>query len=85
MNPSTDPVSVLLNTENNRTQAAQDLGRDLASLADSITTYKDAWRTATAAGWARTDLLRAGFLDPTKLPRISARAALRNAGDSTDE
>ena len=61
MNPSTDPVSVLLNTENNRTQAAQDLGRDLASLTDSITTYKDAWRTATAAGWARTDLLRAAL------------------------
>lgn len=83
---SNDPVSALLNAENNRTSAAENLGRDLATLTAAIETYKDTWKNATAAGWAKTDLIRAGFLDPSRLPRTTARTTSRSKTTTdTDE
>ena len=77
MATTNDPVSAQLNTENDRTAAAQNLGRDLATLNEAIDAYKNAWKTATTAGWAKTDLVRAGFLDPSRLPRTTTRTTNR--------
>ena len=37
--------------------------------------YRDAWRAARDIGWARTDLVRAGLIDPRRLPQLRRRPA----------
>lgn len=69
MTPDTNPVDELLAAESDRDKRARELGAALTALLGDVETYRNAWRQATAAGFAKTDLLRAGFIDPAKLPR----------------
>lgn len=68
---STDmnPVDELLAAESDRDKRARELGTALTALLGDVETYRMAWKQALAAGFARTDLLRVGFIDPAKLPR----------------
>ena len=63
------PVDELLAAESDRDKRARELGAALTALLGDVETYRTAWKQALAAGFARTDLLRAGFIDPAKLPR----------------
>lgn len=69
MTPDTNPVDELLAADSDRAQRARELGTALTALLADVETYRAAWKQALAAGFARTDLLRAGFIDPAKLPR----------------
>lgn len=71
----TNPVDALLNADNARATAARDLGTAHTSMLEAIAAYRDCWRKATQLGWARNDLLRAGFTDPARLPRKAAQPA----------
>ena len=64
-----NPVDELLAAESGRDKRARELGAALTALLADVETYRTAWKQALAAGFARTDLLRAGFIDPAKLPR----------------
>jgi len=64
-----NPVDELLAAESDRDRRARELGSALTALLDDVETYRRAWKQALATGFARTDLLRVGFIDPAKLPR----------------
>lgn len=64
-----DPVLVLLERDGHKEEVVRSLGMALAKLASAIEEYRAAWKSATGTGWARGDLLKAGFADPLKLPR----------------
>lgn len=64
-----NPVDELLAAESDRDKRARELGAALTALLGDVETYRKAWKQALAAGFARTDLLRVGFIDPAKLPR----------------
>ena len=70
-----DPVSALLRTEGARADAARAVDHAHSALTDAMDAYRDAWRAARAVGWARTDLVRAGLLDPRRLPQPRRRPA----------
>lgn len=65
----TNPVDELLAAESDRDKRARELGAALTALLGDVETYRTAWKQALATGFARTDLLRVGFIDPAKLPR----------------
>ena len=67
--PDMSPVDELLAAESDRDKRARELGAALTALLGDVETYRKAWKQALAAGFARTDLLRVGFIDPAKLPR----------------
>lgn len=67
--PDMSPVDELLAAESDRDKRARELGAALTALLADVETYRTAWKQALAAGFARTDLLRVGFIDPAKLPR----------------
>lgn len=67
--PDMNPVDELLAAESDRDKRARELGAALTALLADVETYRKAWKQALAAGFARTDLLRVGFIDPAKLPR----------------
>ncbi|MDK8237445.1 hypothetical protein [Actinomyces urogenitalis] len=71
---TTDPLTSLLRADAQRTDAARDLTSAMSTLVNAVSIYKAAWRHATSLGWARTDLVRAGLVDPQRLPRNLARA-----------
>ena len=71
--PDSDPVSALLRTEGARADAARTVDHAHSALTDAMDAYRDAWRAARAVGWARTDLTRAGLLDPRRLPQSRRR------------
>ena len=84
--PNMNPVDELLAAESDRDKRARELGTALTALLGDVETYRTAWKQALAAGFARTDLLRAGFIDPAKLPRprrASAAAPAREAPAAT--
>ncbi|SPT53477.1 Uncharacterised protein [Actinomyces bovis] len=66
-----DPLEALLSSDNARAAAARNLGAAHKEMIDAIAAYRACWRTATGCGWSKTDLVRAGFTDPTRLPRKS--------------
>lgn len=70
-----DPVSALLRTEGARADAARAVADAHSALADAMGAYRGAWRAARAVGWARTDLARAGLIDPRRLPQLRRRPA----------
>ena len=72
MTPDMNPVDELLAAESDRDTRARELGAALTALLGDVENYRKAWKQALAAGFARTDLLRAGFIDPAKLPRPGA-------------
>lgn len=67
--PNMNPVDELLAAESDRDKRARELGTALTALLGDVETYREAWKQALATGFARTDLLRVGFIDPAKLPR----------------
>ena len=67
--PDTNPVDELLAAESDRDKRARELGAALTALLGNVETYRKAWKQALATGFARTDLMRVGFIDPAKLPR----------------
>lgn len=79
--PDNNPLSSLLKADNERTAAAHALADALDELTAAIAAYRERWAGATRAGWATTDLKRASFLDPARLPRVSARQAARDTKD----
>lgn len=64
-----DPIASLLAAQHDREQAVRDLNTAHGRLQQAISDYRTAWTTATSAGWARTDLVRAGLTNPERLPR----------------
>lgn len=72
--PDLDPVATLLQTEDTRAAAVRALSDNHQALLSAMGSYRDAWRAARETGWARTDLVRAGLLDPRRLPQIRRRA-----------
>ncbi|CED91302.1 hypothetical protein [Actinomyces succiniciruminis] len=78
----TDPAAQLLQAESDRAALARALGEKHTSLMHVIEEYRAGWKAATAGGWAKRDLARAGFTDPSRLPR--ARAASNAASATTD-
>jgi hypothetical protein len=68
-----DPVAKLLERDENKGEMLRALGSAQTSLANVVAEYRDAWKAATGVGWARPDLLRAGFTDPNRLPRLGTR------------
>ena len=67
--PDMSPVDELLAAESDRDKRARELGAALTALLGNVETYRKAWKQALATGFARTDLLRVGFIDPAELPR----------------
>ncbi|WP_454932022.1 hypothetical protein [Actinomyces oricola] len=65
-----DPIDALLGQEQTRTTLARNLSAAQESMVQAIDTYKELWKQATRAGWAKRDLTRAGLIDPVRLPRI---------------
>lgn len=77
-----DPVAVLLDRDEHKEEMLRGLGLALGNLADVLEAYRVAWKSATGTGWAKNDLLRAGFVDPLKLPRGLGRlGAQRERGN----
>ena len=74
---TSNPLATLLAVNDNKTQAAQDLSQAHQELTRALENYKLVFATATKTGWAKNDLLRAGFADPAKLrlPREKKTAA----------
>jgi hypothetical protein len=70
---SDDPVAKLLEKDANKEEMLRALGSAQLTLADVVVEYRDAWKAATGVGWARGDLLKAGFTDPGRLPRLGVR------------
>lgn len=64
-----DPVSLLLQKDRSREEALRNLGGALEALEEAIASYREAFRDASTMGWSKTDLIKAGFTDPVKLPR----------------
>ena len=63
-----DVLDALLSRQNDQVLTAQELADAHAQLQAAIDAYKDAWKQARQAGWARTDLVRAGMTDTSRLP-----------------
>lgn len=85
--PDVNPVDELLAAESDRDKRARELGAALTALLGNVEIYRKAWKLALATGFARTDLLRVGFVDPAKLPRprrASSTTPTREAPVATD-
>ena len=63
------PLDALMQRAGDRAAAAKQLDVAHRTLLEAIETYRAAWKAATDAGWAATDLQRAGLLKPGRLPR----------------
>lgn len=80
------PVDVLLKADEEKNEMLRALGRALEGVDAAHSAYREAWRSARGTGWARADLVRAGFIDPARLPRgrrggrDSGGAAVRGGG-----
>ena len=64
-----NPVDKLLAKDQHREDMLRALGSAHMTMLDVADEYRQAWKAAAGVGWARVDLLKAGFIDPTKLPR----------------
>lgn len=65
-----DPVAKLLNQDENRERAVRELGAAMVQLEAGVSSYKDAYKAATGAGWTKRELNAAGFFDVVKLPKV---------------
>ena len=82
MTPIDNPADELLSAENDRATRARELGVALTALLTDVEGYKAAWKAALSAGFAKTDLVRAGFIDPARLPRPKRAGSGRNPSQS---
>lgn len=74
-----DPVAVLLGRDGHKEEMLRGLGLALGNLADVVEEYRSAWKSATGTGWTKGDLVKAGFVDPLKLPRGMARLGVKES------
>lgn len=68
-----NPVDKLLKQDEHREAMLRALGSAHTALGDAVANYRLAFRTATTIGWPKADLIKAGFPDPTRLPKASTR------------
>ena len=68
-----NPVDKLLKKDERREAMLRALGSAHTALDDAIANYRLAFKTATTIGWPKADLTKAGFPDPTRLPKASTR------------
>lgn len=68
-----DPLHKLLKKDEDREVVVRALGDAHHALDEAIATYRTAFKAATSIGWSKADLTRAGFPDPTRLPKASTR------------
>lgn len=70
-----DPVHKLLEKDEHREAALRALGDAHHALDEAIAVYRTAFKAATSIGWPKSDLTKAGFPDPTRLPKASLRSS----------
>lgn len=70
-----DPVHKLLEKDERREAALRALGDAHHALDEAIAVYRTAFKAATSIGWPKADLTKAGFPDPTRLPKASLRSS----------
>lgn len=63
-----EALDALLTQDGERIDAARALSERFDALCHEIDEYREAWKKATAHGWVKTDLVRAGFIDIQRLP-----------------
>lgn len=80
-----DPVAKLLNQDENRERAVRELGAAMVQLEVGVSSYKDAYKVATDAGWTKRELNAAGFFDVVKLPRVKKIDATAPSAFDKDE
>lgn len=68
-----NPVDKLLKQDEHREAMLRALGSAHTALGDAVANYRLAFKTATTIGWPKADLIKAGFPDPTRLPKASTR------------
>lgn len=64
-----DPVERLLKADEQKQELVRELGRAQAALIEAATHYRDTWKATTNAGWATSELTKAGFTSLKTLPR----------------
>lgn len=77
----THPTEALIRYDDAKRVAIEDLGAQFDALVGAITEYREAFRGAASRGWARTDLIGAGFVDPKKLPHVRAYDGVSGSPD----
>lgn len=80
-----DPVTKLLNQDENREDAVRNLGAAMIQLEAVVSSYKNAYKAAIATGWTPRDLNVAGFFDVAKLPKVKKIAAPPSSALFKDE
>lgn len=69
-----DPLHKLLKKDEDREVAVRALGDAHNTLDEAISAYRTAFKAATSIGWSKADLTKAGFPDPTRLPKAATRS-----------
>jgi hypothetical protein len=69
-----DPLHKLLKKDEDREAAVRALGDTHSTLDEAVAAYRSAFKAATSIGWSKADLTRAGFPDPTRLPKTTTRS-----------
>lgn len=80
-----NPVERLLRMNEDKVKCVDTLGAARDALDVAIVEYRAAWKSARDAGWAKNDLVRAGFKDATTLPRVAAVESSYASTSSGDE
>ncbi len=70
MSEQFDPVANLLQVDEARERSVRELGEAMMNFETAVSEYREAYKTATGAGWTKRDLNAAGFFDSAKLPRV---------------
>ncbi|WP_243381324.1 hypothetical protein [Schaalia turicensis] len=63
----------------------RELGAAMVQLEAGVSSYKDAYKAATDAGWTKRELNAAGFFDVAKLPRVKKIEAPEPSTFNKDE
>lgn len=73
-------ADLLLRWDHSRQDMLHDLEMKHTLAFEAMQEYREAFKVARKVGWAKADLVRVGFLDPTRLPHKPQpkRASRRN-------
>lgn len=69
-----DPLHKLLKKDEDREATVRALGDAHHALDEAVAAYRSAFKAATSIGWSKADLTKAGFPDPTRLPKAATRS-----------
>ena len=69
-----NPLDKLLQKDEHREAVLRALGSAHTALEDAVANYRLAFKAATSIGWSKADLTKAGFPDPTRLPKPATRS-----------